>query len=151
MPKPVTSAERVIAKEREAQAFELRKSGANYRQIGDHLGVTPQAAHKMVKRVMAMLAKLAKEDAEAVRQMELDRLDAMLMGLWPKARKGNEGAVDRVIRIMQRRADMLGIDAPKRSELTGKDGKPIQTEQRHGGLSDEMADDMKAKVLGVKG
>lgn len=126
MPESATSKRRAQARERETKAFELRKGGATYAQIATALGVTRQGAHKMIKRTMAELSALAEEDAEEVRRMEIERLDAMLLGLWEKARRGHEGAVDRVLRIMQRRSDMLGLDAPKRSahQLTGEGGGP---------------------------
>lgn len=37
-------------------------------------------------------------------------------------------AIDRAVRIMDRRARLLGLDAPTRKEISGPDGKPIQTE-----------------------
>ena len=45
---------------------------------------------------------------------ELDRLDKMLQGLWSEARRGNYHSIDRVLRIMERRARYLGLDAPDR-------------------------------------
>ena len=54
------------------------------------------------------------------------RLDGMLEKLWPKARRGEVAAVDRVLKISERRAKLLGIEAPVRIETTGKDGKPIE-------------------------
>jgi hypothetical protein len=39
--------------------------------------------------------------------VELARLDAMLLGLWGRARKGDVAAVDRVLRIGERRTQLL--------------------------------------------
>jgi hypothetical protein len=122
-----------VARDRERQAFELRKAGATYEQIAakiqpheDGRTVTPPAVMKMIRRVLCRLEKLTEEDAEQVRRLEIERLDAMLLGLWQKARAGHEGAVDRVLRVMQRRAELLGLDAPTKGEITGKDGGPIE-------------------------
>lgn len=100
-------ARRIEQAERRAQALELRKAGATYEQIGAKLGITNQAAHRLVSRGLAALGKEAAEDVLA---LELSRLDGLLMAMWPQARRGNHGAVDRVLRIMERRARLLGLD-----------------------------------------
>jgi hypothetical protein len=65
-------------------------------------------------------------DASELKAEELSRLDGMLRGLWPDARKGSHGAVDRVLKIMERRAKLLGLDAPVKVGLGGdKDAPPI--------------------------
>ena len=103
--------ERMTAAERRRQAVELRKAGATYERIGAKLGVSAQAAWKAVDKALAATKRATSEAAETVRQIELSRLDAMQAGLWLTAIKGNHGAVDRVLRIMERRARYLGLDA----------------------------------------
>jgi len=113
-----TAKRRVRATERQTEAMELRKGGATYDQIGRALGITRQGAHKLVQGGMKRLIAQTTEDAIVVREMELQRLDAMLLGLWPSAKRGDAKAVDRVLRIMERRARYLGIDeAPDMSAL----------------------------------
>jgi hypothetical protein len=107
----------VVARQREKKAMAMRKAGASYDLISSELGITPQGAAKVVKRCLERIEKKTREDTEHVLVMELARLDAMLMGLWDKARRGHEGAVDRVLRIMERRARLLGLDAPSRSQV----------------------------------
>lgn len=63
-------------------------------------------------------------DAAELRAEEVSRLDAMLAGLWPDARRGHLGAVDRVLRLMERRARLLGLDAPEKKALGGLEGAP---------------------------
>ena len=43
----------------------------------------------------------------------------MLMTLWPGVQAGDGGAVDRALRIMDRQAQLHGLDAPKKIEHTG--------------------------------
>lgn len=64
--------------ERDAEAARMRARGHTYRQIAIHLGVDVAAAHEMVKRV---LAETVAEAADDVRQIELERLDAVLITL----------------------------------------------------------------------
>ena len=116
----------VESQEREAQALELRRAGANYRAIAKALSCSVAMAHKYVARAMRRLISKCEEQAEEVRTLELDRLDAMLMGLWPNATKGNPQAVAQVLRIMERRATMLGLDAQKGQDDTSM-AEQIQT------------------------
>ena len=44
--------------------------------------------------------------------LELLRLDDMLFGLWPDARRGDNTAVVTVLKIMERRSKLLGLDMP---------------------------------------
>lgn len=100
---------RVNALDRQLKALELRKAGASYRAIAAQLGYSLTGAYKAVDK--ALTATLS-EAAEPLRTLELERLDAMQVALWPQARQGNQGAVDRILRIMERRAKLLGLDAP---------------------------------------
>lgn len=116
-PESVASKRKLKGLEREQAALELRKAGATYRAIGEALGVTPVGAYKAVMRAIAKLNARVIEEAEAVRRLELERLDDLLLAMWPQAKKGNQGAVDRVLRIMERRAKLLGLDAPMKQEM----------------------------------
>jgi len=109
-----TRATTLLASERRMKAFELRKKGYGYEQIGKALGISMQAAHHHVKTRLKELAKKTDEDAKQVLQLELARLDQMLLGLYEEAISGKESAVDRALKIMERRSKMLGIDAPTR-------------------------------------
>lgn len=129
------SRRKVTARERELRALELRKAGLTYLQIAQQLGITEQGAHKAVMRTLKRLNERIMEQAAEVRRLELERLDAMLLSLWPQARKGNLGAIDRVLRIMQRRADLLGLDAPKGIDVT-TGGEPLHVVLRWDGDGD---------------
>ena len=107
------AADIVESTEQEVKALELRRAGASYRAIAKALNCSVAMAHKYVARAMRRLISKCEEQAAEVRTLELDRLDAMLMGLWPNATKGNPQAVAQVLRIMERRASMLGIDSQK--------------------------------------
>jgi len=96
--------------ERQRQALELRKAGASYRAIAQKLGYKgPAGAYAAVQGAIKLVLS---EPAKEVIALELDRLDALLLGLWPEASRGRWLAVDRVLAIMDRRAKYLGLDAP---------------------------------------
>jgi len=102
----------------EREALELRKAGATYHQIADRMGISVSGAHAAVTRALKALREETSEEAQSVRQLEIDRLDAMLLGCWEKARRGDAAAIDRVLRIQERRSKYLGLDAPTKTETS---------------------------------
>jgi hypothetical protein len=106
------SEKRIAAAERQARAITLRKAGLGYAAIAQQCGYAgPSGAYAAV---MTALRAVTREPAAELRDLELARLDELLQGLWLDARKGNVQKIDRVLKIMQRRADLLGLDAPRR-------------------------------------
>jgi hypothetical protein len=93
---------------RDAQALELRLAGYDYETIRSHLQFkSVSSAYDAVQRCLKRNTEKAVEEY----RLEQDaRLDAMLKGLWSRARAGAEGVVDRVIRIEERRARLHGLD-----------------------------------------
>jgi hypothetical protein len=104
------SKQQAQARAKDKEALELRKAGATYQQIADKLGISLSGAGVCVSRAMDALRLEVKEAAEQVLELELDRLDSMLLGLWDKARRGDTAAIDRVLKIQDRRAKYLGLD-----------------------------------------
>lgn len=102
------SPRRIDAAERRAKALDLRKAGATYDQIAQQLGFSNRGNAQ--RAVQTALKEITADGARDVLTLELERLDAMLLGLWQQARKGNLGAVDRALRIQDRRARYLGLD-----------------------------------------
>lgn len=117
-----TSARMIRAREREKKALELRKAGATYAQIAEKLGYSdPKSAWHAVMRA---LDRLPREDAEKVRRLELSRLDTIALRLWRKiVEEGDIQAVNAYLRVMERRARYLGLDAPEKKALTDPSGK----------------------------
>ena len=91
------------------RALDLRRGGATYRQIADSMNLSLAGAEKAVKRGLKMIVA---EPAKDVLQIELDRLDGMWLGLWPRIQKGEPAAVSAGVRVIERRAKLLGLDKP---------------------------------------
>ena len=106
------------------KALDLRVAGAAYTQIAEALGISRTAAYGHVAAALASTAKLTAEDAEKVRAVELQRLDSMLMSLW--GHRSDPRTADTILRAMDRRARLLGLDSPDRHEHSGPDGKPLE-------------------------
>lgn len=124
--------------ERRAFVLRMRKAGATYAEIAEAAlrqygpeqlpnGWDERYAYKDVKRELDKLRNEIGDSAETVLTLELQRLDDLLKGLWPLAARKDPDlkAVDRILRLMERRARLLGLDAPSKQEITGKDGEPL--------------------------
>ena len=87
--------------------MKLRLAGASYAAIADKLDCSKSQAHRDVKDA---LDEIKREPAQQVLDMELQRLDQMLLGLYKPSVSGDVKAVLATLRIMDRRARYLGLD-----------------------------------------
>lgn len=122
-----TSTAKARKLQHQVEALELRRAGLGYTAIAARLGLGKSQAHRLVVAALDEARAQVCANADDLRAEEVSRLDAMLTGLWPAARKGAVSAVDRVLRIQERRAKLLGLDAPERKRLEGPNGGPIQS------------------------
>lgn len=102
----------LVRAQRTKTAMELRAAGLTYRAIGEQLGVNEETARTTVAR--AMMAAV-REPTQAVIATERARLEELHQALWDDALAGDLDATDRVLRLMERRAKLLGLDAPTRT------------------------------------
>lgn len=121
-----------------AAALDFRLQGHTFEEIGESLGVSTTRAYELVE--IALKDTLA-EKAEKVRQMELRRLDLMTPQHLKSAIEGDPKAVDAVIKIMDRRSKLMGLDKPIKTELTGKDGEAIKVAQIEWSIIDPKTPD----------
>jgi hypothetical protein len=106
--------------------MELRLGGASYAQIGEALGMTAGGAYKAADRLMARQEVQSGERADKLRRIEAARCDRLLVALWPRAIQGDVKAIREALHISKRRSELLGLDAPRRQELSGPDGAPLE-------------------------
>ena len=106
-----TSPVRIAAARRAARALELRSTGATFAAIARRLGYSSKTgAHDAVKR--ALDATLRKP-ADTLRKLDLERLDRLFATHFPRACRGDHQATTACLRIMERQAALLGLDAPR--------------------------------------
>lgn len=130
--KSKTHPRRVNRAENQLKSLQLRKAGFTYQEIADQLGMTKGNAHKLVASAMQEWKDASGEVADELRALEAARLDHATRAIWTQVINGNHGAIDRMLRIMDRRARLLGLDAPSKIAPTSPDG---QGEYGGGGLS----------------
>lgn len=101
----------------EGSALALRIAGWTYDAIGIELGQPAATIRNWVARELDRLHDMEISALDALRRLQLERIDAMLVGLWPKATSGDVKAVDTTLKLLERQAKLLGMDAPERVDV----------------------------------
>ena len=114
--------------------MEKRREGKTYRMIADEIeqevgadklpnGWGPRYAHQDISRELEKYRDDLRENVEFVVELQVQRIEEMIRGLYPKARSGDEDAVSEIRNLMKRKADLLGLDEAEEYILsTGEDG-----------------------------
>ena len=113
---------RLKAETQRLKAVQLRLAGASYAQIGQQLGCAKSHAFYLVSTALARTRARTEETTEEMRALDLSRMDAMLLAIWPLAVAGNLFVIDRVLKMLERRAKLCGLDAPSKVAPTTPDG-----------------------------
>lgn len=133
---------------RALNAFALHLAGANDHQIMRQLGFSSPAQARMSwERVLADTVTV--EDRDKARKVELARLDRMQQSWWNKAIDPASAehltASRMVLSFMERRARMMGLDAPTRIDVYTPTSQEIVTYvdmlRRAAGVQDEVEPD----------
>jgi hypothetical protein len=102
-------------KRRDARVYELRIQGDTFEQIASEVGFSgPSGAWQAYQRIKS---EWIFESIEEARQLELMRLDELQVAVWDRAINGELPAAHCVLKIMDRRAKLLGLDKPEKVEV----------------------------------
>ncbi|MDK1473591.1 hypothetical protein QNO07_09185 [Streptomyces sp. 549] len=99
------------------EILRLRISGMPLREIGKRVGLSHQGvANRLTELITATTQPLATE----LRQLELERLDRLTFAA-TEILEQEDGtvlaAIDRLLRVQERRAKLLGLDAPQQLDI----------------------------------
>ena len=124
---PASKAQRAQTADRRKKAITLRLAGMDWQSIADQLGYSTRGA-ACTDVARALEANLAEQTqaADTLREVESLRLDRLQAAAWPAAVKGDLKAIDTVLKVIDRRVKLQGLDMPLRAELSGLDGGPMQ-------------------------
>lgn len=147
----VQQRERESTQDLDLRAVELRRRHLTYQQIARELGLGhPTAAYHAVRRG---LAQFPSENAQEVRRQETERLDELaryamrilttqhiMVSQGRVMRNPDTGApltdpgpalqaIDRLLKIQDRRARLHGLDAPVRAKVEVHDGIDAEIER----------------------
>lgn len=105
--------EGALVASRAEEAYQLKLRGLPLSEIADTLGFANDG--EVCHAINAMLKGQAQFVSSVGRngflQIELDRLEALQAKLWPSAMQADLQSVDRILKIMDRRAKYLGLDS----------------------------------------
>jgi hypothetical protein len=94
-----------------ARVLTLRRAGVPFDVIAEQLGITPTSAKALFDKA------LGSHDPEFQRALEGDRLDRMHAAIWPDALAGHLDAIDRVVKISERREHVAVVPKENGHEL----------------------------------
>jgi len=120
-----TSKRTVEIEEKRQRALDLRRSGMNYREIAAAMDTSPSRAHDYVTSALKRIREQTDEIAEVVKVLELERLDSLFKTAYRAAMDGDVKAIDQALRCMDRRARLLGLDAPAKVAQTDSEGRDL--------------------------
>lgn len=100
--------------------YDLRLTGMTMRAIAHTLQTQDPpikiSTATVERRINSQIAAKVQPAAAALRAIELDRLDLYLTKLNPKIETGDEKSIATALRVGQRRAHLMGLDAPVQVE-----------------------------------
>lgn len=118
------SKQRARGVDHRAKALALRKDGHSYPEIAKRLKLALSTVYEHVTKALAEVSEVAHEDAVQVRQLELDRLDALLVALAPRIKKHDVKAIEAAVKVAMARARLHGLDK-QQVEVSGTGGLTI--------------------------
>jgi hypothetical protein len=122
--KDANKGKREVQVERRIQAYELRKQGFTYDEIGAALGVSGKTAHLDIHSVYVDFHEQLQISAAEYVALEIDRLDMAQQALAPHLPTGDPAIVREWRMLGESRRKLLGLDAPTKIAATNPDGTP---------------------------
>lgn len=107
--------------QRQMRAMDMRVKGNTYRQIGDSLNISDEAARQLVLRALDRVEKDLSETSTEVLRIELERLDVLVLKALERAETGDSKAINSYIQLATHRARLMGLDVQRvQAEVTAK-------------------------------
>lgn len=107
----------IQAKETRDRILELRKQGLTYAAISKEVGVSYDTVSNTISQAMIALSTRTLANAEDLRREDYQKLSLMLEAIWDRVLSGELGAIDRAIRILERRARLMGLDMQQQNAI----------------------------------
>lgn len=120
---------RLRVMERQMQVFNLRRAGLDFANIART--VQPPYKDESGARYGFHMAMRRRhfDPPEELRKLEQERLDAIQVEMWKMVQQGSLKASEVALKVMDRRAKLLGLDKPMQVEVGGIGGGPIKVRE----------------------
>ena len=122
-----TAPPKIPAAARREKTLELRAKGKSIRAIAKELKVSKSQVQRDLEAELKAAAEDRRKIAELLIDLELTKLDELEQEAWKHIRNGELPAIDRVLRSMERRAKLLGLDKTGEAGDTGSLGDLVAT------------------------
>jgi hypothetical protein len=144
------TSKKLAMEERLERELTLRRRGASYRQIARDVNTSAATVHRDIVGELARLARKNEGKTAEWRELELQRLDALdvvasnilatrhitvsngRVVIDPRTAQPFTDddvtlrAIAALLRISERRARLLGLDAPTKQEISGSGDSPLE-------------------------
>ena len=151
----LTKPEKLNVAMRRRRVLELRRAGYQFYEIVDTIreefgedegfpeSYDVRSAYLDLQRLLDEMRSELSESIPDVISLEASRLDEMLKALWPAVLRGRERSIEIALKVMERRAQMLGLDTgikvDWRIELVGlMNGGVLTTDEVRTQLGEEL-------------
>lgn len=125
-----SKAQQAATAERRGKAIRLKIDGYTYTEIAEKLGYSSKgSACKDVSRALERHVIEEGLAIEAWRELELARLDVLQKAIWPEAKEGNPRAIETALKVLDRRAKLLGLDSAIKLEVLTIDALDAQIQR----------------------
>jgi hypothetical protein len=117
---------KLVRLEKEEKIIELRRTGATWELIAKATGyANASGAYKAYQRITE---RMVAPKLEEYRNMEIDLLDRLQFGVYDDAKNGDKKAIETILKIVDRRTRILGLDAPTKiqAEVITYDGALLE-------------------------
>lgn len=127
-----TAPQKIATVFRRQMAVELRLQGGTFRQIAETMrtqeGISPtydeRHAHQDVAAELDRVRLETSESAEQVKARQLLQVQELLAGIWPYAKQGDVASLDRIVKLLDYEARLLGL-FPQQSKESNPRGASV--------------------------
>jgi hypothetical protein len=98
-------------------AWQQRLAGVPIIDVAHDMGVSIETAKMLVREVHAAIADDLKESVAQNRELDLQRIDAMIRSWYPSAVDGDKDSADVMLKLLAQRAKLTGSGEPQQSHV----------------------------------
>ena len=102
------------SKKRTVRIMNMYNAGLKLKEIAKVEKISFQAVHKRIEKELKKIESTGHYAAEKVKARQNMRLDEAINAIWYKIKNGDLDAVNALVRLEKRIADLNGTDAPKK-------------------------------------
>lgn len=133
--------------ERQTKAVALRLAGLDFANIAQQLGYSNRAAAVAdVQDAISARVEDGTRSIDELREVELLRLDRLQSAAWAKALSGDNKSIELVLKILDRRCKLLGLDAPAQVEVVTLDWLDSQIRELQARIASRVANAAPAAI-----